>query len=513
MLAGLCVWVAGSAPVAGATDRIYWGNNNVTSVSFAALDGTGGGDLLSNAVGPAGEAIDAATGRLYFTNEGNGTIGFMNLDGSGGGTLNTGTATVTAPDGLAIDPGARKIYWANDVTPAGVISFANLDGSGGADLNTGAATVNGPSGVAVDTASGRVYWANYNDPSISYANLDNSGGGADLNTGSATLAGPSGVAIDPVSRRIFWADYGAGTKISFARLDNGGGGDLTTAPAPVAGPWGVAVDPDAGRVYWANNTGGSLAFAKLDGSGGGGPLSTGMATVDGPAFPILVKAPTGAGAPAISGGDSVGSKLSCGEGSWTPDLFGAMLYRAPTAFAYRWTLDGRDLSGGDSPSITASRAGQYVCRVTGSTLAGSSTQTSPPHQVGAPVPPDFSTAIFKHPYLYLRLKCPARFKPLCLGNAAGVTSRGSCAGPGRRRCKPAQQITGPVSARQKPTKWKVAKLRIKPRFRSLVAKMAKRPDKKLLIVRQLIHSTRFRGGQAQSVFHIYRVRTAIKARP
>lgn len=114
------------------------------------------------------------------------------------------------------------------------------------------------------------------------------------------------------------------------------------------------------------------------------------------------------------------------------------------------------------------------------------------------VPPDFDTAIFVPPNtLYLRLKCPARFKPTCVGNAAGVTSR-----------KHGKTTTGSVSAKQKPTKWKVAKLIVKPKYQGTVAKMATQPNKKLLIVRQLIHSTRFKHGAPQSVFHIYRVRTA-----
>jgi hypothetical protein len=113
-------------------------------------------------------------------------------------------------------------------------------------------------------------------------------------------------------------------------------------------------------------------------------------------------------------------------------------------------------------------------------------------------PPDFDTAIFVPPNtLYLRLKCPARFKPTCLGNAAGATSR-----------KHAKPTTSSVSAKQKPTKWKVAKLMVKPKYQGQVAKMATQPDKKLLIVRQLVHSTRFKHGAPQSVFHIYRVRTA-----
>lgn len=493
--------------VAAASDRLYWSNNNATSVSFANLDGSGGGDVLNNAEGPAGTAIDTLTGRLYYTNEAAGTISFVNLDGSGGGSLDTGTATVEAPDGLAIDPTTRKIFWANDVIP-GSISFARLDGSGGADVNTTGAPLEGPSGVAVDTAAGRLYWANYNGASIAFANLDNSGGGGELPTGEATLAGPAGVAIDPVSRRIFWADYGAGNKISFARLDGSGGDDLSTSGATVAGPWGVAIDPDAGRVYWANNSGGSIAFAGINGGGGGGQLATNGATVSGPAFPSLLKTPVGTGAPAISGGSRVGSNLACSQGSWAADLFGAQLYRAPAAFAYRWTLDGTELAGAASPSIAAGKAGQYRCSVTGSNQAGSSTQTSEPHRVGPPIPPDFNTAILEGSFLYLRLKCPARFKPQCLGRAAAITSKDRCSfRKGRRHCKRGTPITASVSARQKPTRWHVAQLKVKPKYRALVRKMAKTPKKKLLLVRQLIHAKRFKEGLPQSVYHIYRVRT------
>src|SRR5262249_44697687 len=108
-------------------------------------------------------------------------------------------------------------------------------------------------------------------------------------------------------------------------------------------------------------------------------------------------------------------------------------------------------------------------------------------------PPDFDTAIFVAPNtLYLRLKCPARFKPNCVGNAGGVTAR-----------KHGKSTTASVSAKQKPNKWKVAKLIVKPSFQAQVSKMATQPTKKLLIVRQLIHSKRFKHGAPQSVFHIY----------
>jgi hypothetical protein len=364
--------------------------------------------------------------------------------------------------------------------------------------------------VTVDLPSGRLYWANYNGVEISYANLNDTGGGGDVNTNGASMDGPSGLAIDPGSRTIYWADYGNGVVISFAHLDESGADDLETAGATVQGPWGVAIDPEAGRVYWANNTGGSLASAKLDGSGGGA-FATPGATVSGPAFPILLKTPVGTGAPSIGGGSTVGTMLSCSQGSWAADLVGALLYRAPSTFAFQWSLDGKEIVGATSASVTAASPGLYTCRVTGANRAGSSAQTSAPHRVGGgtPVPPDFDTALLEDNSLYLRLKCPSRFKPECVGNAAALTATDHCVfRGGRRHCKHGVPITSSVSAKQKPNKWKVAVLKVKPKYRATVAAMAKRPTKKLLIVRQLIHSKRFKEGSPQSVFHIYRVRTA-----
>ena len=506
----LACLVAAVLPASSAgADRVYWGNDNGKALSFANLAGGGAGDIFNGATEAAGMAIDSASGRIYYTNEGANTISFLNPDGSPGGNLNTGSATVQAPDGLAIDPSSRKIFWANDDIP-GSISFASLDGSGGADLNTTGATLEGPSGVTVDPAGGRVYWSNYNGATISFANLNNSGGGGDLDTGEASVVIPAGVAIDPASRRIFWSDLVG--KIGFARLDGSGGADLPTTGAPVDVPWGVAIDSDTGIVYWANNGGegstDSIGFARLDGSGGG-PISTAGATTEGPSFPIVQKVPTGTGPPTISGGSAIGTPLSCSQGSWASDIFEALLYRAPSAFAYQWSRDGKVIAGGTSASVAATKAGQYVCQVTGSNQAGAAAQTSATHRVGPPVPPDFDTALLEGRFLYLRLKCAPRFKPECIGGASAVTVKDRCSTrKGRRHCKAGEPITGSVSAKQKPNRWKVAKLKIKPKFTSTVAKMAKKPQKKLLIVRQSVHSKKFKHGLPQSVFHIYRVRTA-----
>ena len=195
---------------------------------------TGGATVAS----PFGAALDPPANRIYWANLA-GTISYANLDGSGGGDLNTSGATVDQPFGVALDPTADRIYWGN--YNGDTISYANLDGSGGGDLNTGGATVDGPTGVAIAPAKNRIYWANVRyfgteldgtPGTISYANLDGTGGGDDLDTTGATVVGPRGLALDPAENRIYWANPGKGT-IAFANLDGtGDGGELEIAGFP-----------------------------------------------------------------------------------------------------------------------------------------------------------------------------------------------------------------------------------------------------------------------------------------
>ena len=358
-------------------DRVYWTNELTSEISFANLDGTGGGDLSTGGVAlpnnPTGVALDPRAGRVYWANAGDDHISFAELDGSAAGDLNTTGATVVSPEGVAVDSAAGRIYWANGGD--GKISFANLDGSGGGDLNTAGATATFPGGVAIDPAAGRIYWAN--PGAIAFANLDGSGGG-DLNTAGATLNFPHGVAIDPADGRIYWANEGANT-ISFANLDGSGGGDLSTAGATVDAPEGVAVDAAAGRIYWANLSAPGISYANLNGSGGGGEITTPSAMGD--EYPVLLQAAVGAGSPAIAGGATPGSLLACTQGTWAPDLLGSFLYRSPGSFAYQWSVGGIDIPGATSSFYVAPAPGSYTCRVTASNPAGSAAQTSTAHAV------------------------------------------------------------------------------------------------------------------------------------
>ena len=380
---GLLATAAVAAAPARAADRIYWGNYNDNSVSWANLDGSGGGVLPTSGAaidGPMGLAIDSATGRLYGADYGAGgqatTIYWANLDGSGGGVLGTGGATIDGPHGVAIDPATRRIYWPNSFFTSSSISSVKLDGSGGANLATGNANLGGPRGVAIDPSAKRIYWANFQGNAISYANLDGSGGG-DINTAGATaLNGPEGVAIDPKTKRIYWGD-GDTDKISYANLDGSGGNDLTFPGATPDHPHGVAVDPVARKIYWTNFNSNTISYANLDGSGGA-QLPAPGADLNGPAQPILLDAPVVSGVPKVTRAAAAGSPLHCSDGSWAPDLLASLLYREPETFAFKWSKDGKGIPEAKTGSLHAHSLGDYRCQVTGSNPAGSVSQTSHP---------------------------------------------------------------------------------------------------------------------------------------
>jgi DNA-binding beta-propeller fold protein YncE len=379
LLAAVALLALAAAPAALGADRIYWGNGGNETISYANLDGTGGGGQLdltgATPAGPRGVAIDAAAGRIYWANQNNATISYANLDGTGhGGELNTTGATITKPHGLAIDPAAGRIYWADS---GNTISYANLDGSGGDDLDITGATPDAPYGATIDPATGRIYWANLGNNTISYANLDGSGGGGELDISGSNPNEPHGIAIDQATGKIYWTNLDS--RVSYANVDgSGGGGELDLTGATEKGAVGLAVDPTTGRLWWGNlgSNGNPISYVNADGSGGGGLLDTTGATISQARFPALLRAPSGAGAPQITGGASTASVLSCSQGAWAPDVLPSFYYRAPQSFAYQWTRDGSAVAGGTAATFKPAKAGSYACQVTATNQAGSTSQTS-----------------------------------------------------------------------------------------------------------------------------------------
>jgi hypothetical protein len=402
-------------------DTVYWANWADQTIQGAPLAGGGNVDTLygltQGVLGPLGVALYPAAGRIYWTNYGGSWIRGAPL--AGGIVDDLYGPLMGIPDQLAIDPAAGRIYWANEIDDT--ICAAPLAGGGIVDvLYQGPSRgVSGPGGVAIDPGAGRIYWSNGGDNTIRGARL--AGGGAvDLLYGPADgVSRPFGVALDGAAGQIYWANGGDNT-IRGARLAGGGIVDTFYGPAHgVRDPIAVAVDPTAadrltpivdgprrsglsrlavavqrivnqfrdlllgrftvGRIYWANSGDNTIRGAPLAVAGPVDILYSGPGRgVNGPRFLAVLRAPAGAGAPAISGGGGLGQPLACSRGMWAADLLGSSLYRAPQSFSYQWTQAGSDVGGATLATYTPGAPGSYACRVTAVNPAGRTAQTSAP---------------------------------------------------------------------------------------------------------------------------------------
>jgi hypothetical protein len=355
---------AGAGAADGPGGLIYWTNEG-GSIGTGNLDGSGVAALFGGEGAPCGVALDPAAGKMYWANFSSGQIRVGNLDGSGtASTVFNDTGSVC---GVAVDRAAGKIYWAN--FSANAIRVANLDGSGAATLFQEAQST-GPSGVAI--AAGKIYWTNQLSDELRSGNLDGSG--------VSTLFGPTdagdnpiGLAVDPAAGKVYWSvlaslDLG---EVRMGNLDGTGASALYTGETGAAG---IALDAAEGKLYWGSWRGGTIRRGSLDGIDAPTTLFLGQSL---PLLPALLRAPqAGEQLPAITGGANLGDALNCSQGSWKPDLLGSFLFRAPSTFAYQWQLDGSDIPGANGPSFTFTQAGDYTCRVTAANQAGSSSQIS-----------------------------------------------------------------------------------------------------------------------------------------
>jgi hypothetical protein len=182
------------------------------------------------------------------------------------------------------------------------------------------------------------------------------------------------LAIDKATGQIFWAN---GSSIGFSNLDGSNAGLLNTTGATKSALEGIAIDPAANKLYWGNDGTPTIGFANVNNIGGAGNLVTTGATTNNTAFPSLLKAPVGTGAPAISAtGSAPGSTLSCTQGSWEGDLLGSFLFHAPHTFATQWLSNGQPVLGASTSTVVPTEVGNYSCQVTAQNGAGSTAQTS-----------------------------------------------------------------------------------------------------------------------------------------
>ena len=377
---------------ARASELVFWNNYGAVpqTISVANSGGSGGGALNLSGVdlkNPEGMAIDTVTNRLYVVSaggaDGKGQILFVNLDGSGAGVFTAPGAPVDEAFGVVLDPVTRLIYWANDGQGTGnngSIAWAKLDGSAGGILNTSGATVIDPYKIGLDPVNGRIYWGSYptSDPVISYANANNTGGGGDLSLSPAPTSAYA-FAVDPAAGRLYWSE-GQDDRFAYSGLLGGGVQNLDTSGALTTSSYGFAIDPTLNKISWPNYDNdedrvNGLGFASLSG-GSGGNVTPQVAPFNGPQDLVVLKSPTGTGAPTLARNPKNRAALVCSTGSWAADFAGSFVYQAPTTYAYQWLRDGKAIGGATAATFTAKSTGKYTCTVTGANQAGSAAQTS-----------------------------------------------------------------------------------------------------------------------------------------
>ncbi len=228
--------------------------------------------------------ITVGGNKVYWTEitrQNAGTINSANLDGSEVKEL---AAIQAIPLGIAVDTGARQLYWTNS---RGIIQAANLDGTRIQNVLQTPNAEGVPTDITVDR--GIVYWimvpTHAESPKIGVVTPTRREVPKYISTRSANI--PKNLAVSggkvywteetgawqPItaSERVFIPD-GRGT-INTVNLNFTGATQLASI---LAMPVGIAVDAARRTLYWTNSRG-RIQAANLDGSGGIRNVVTGLA--------------------------------------------------------------------------------------------------------------------------------------------------------------------------------------------------------------------------------------------
>ena len=236
--------------------KMYWTDSielrsGIGKIRRANLDGSQVEDLVTTGA-PSSIALDPDRGKMYWTDAFTDAIRRANLDGSGVEDLVTTGMVVHGAlpldRAITLDPEGEKMYWTDSVqveygqSGRDKIQRANLDGSQVETLVT--TGLRSPNGIALDPGAGKMYWTDSGRGKIQRANLDGSQVEDLITTG---LRAPNGIVLDPDREKMYWTDFWT-DKIHRANLDGSQVETLvTTERAPVGGPQGIALDLVSGR--------------------------------------------------------------------------------------------------------------------------------------------------------------------------------------------------------------------------------------------------------------------------
>ncbi len=190
---------------------------------------------------------------IYWTDGTNNTIQRATVDGENVVTLISGG--LDRPDGIAIDPAAKKMYWTEW---GGRIQRADLDGS---NLELVVDVGGSPRDVALDLVNEKAYWIHASADGIQRANLD--GTNVETVRDSHLFSGQT-IAIDVSAGKLYW---GGGGSVNRMNLD--GTSEEFSVIADNGDIRQIDLDVLNESIYWTNTQFRFIAWDGFDGNGDG----------------------------------------------------------------------------------------------------------------------------------------------------------------------------------------------------------------------------------------------------
>ncbi|HXI03955.1 MAG TPA: hypothetical protein VNI57_12340, partial [Candidatus Saccharimonadales bacterium] len=328
--------------------RLYWLDTSTQKINRSDADGSNIVTLV-NANSPIAFEVDPEGNRIYWTECCLGKVRSSALDGSGAVDLVTGLGF---PFGIGLDAPSATLFFAQISSPLRIYSSGI---GGGLAVPFQDTSPNTPYGVAVDPGAGKVYWTEgIAVPAIRRSNVDGSGVETLIDGSVVPLANAQGIALDPSGGKMYWTDLGY-DRIYRSNLD-GTGPELLEdfVSAGLQNPTGIAVDSLHGKLYWADTTLHQIQRANLDGS----MLESVLTVADGLSYPrdLFVDPGTNCQPPTealsivdvdLAGG--INPMLVLSDSNATSQVTGYDVYRASDASLARssWPLIALDAPDGD----------------------------------------------------------------------------------------------------------------------------------------------------------------------
>jgi hypothetical protein len=254
--------------------KIYWTYDGIDQLQRANLDGSGVETLTTQLDGPGYISLAPADDLIWVTEFIGGEVSAVRMDGQ---VILTKISDQTGIVGNAFDRLNRRIFWSSGATDDW-IKRANIDGSDPQTLVTG---LNAPQGVAYQPGADRIYWTDALNRVVQRASAD----GSEVETLVSGLTRPRGILLIDADRVPPTGTHPARPcsgqvldRFDQAAYDNNDGNlywrgpwqEINESDGPEAGDEMITSDNGDNRLRVQDNDGGGEGIARsanLDGAG------------------------------------------------------------------------------------------------------------------------------------------------------------------------------------------------------------------------------------------------------